>query len=100
MEAARLWHDLGLLAVVLPEVVPPAAGAHTRIAGTYRCLPRSPRGWFPEAADLLHQRLAATSTGDEPAGRSAVGRLMHALRAGEVEEAAGRLRLSGRWCRC
>jgi hypothetical protein len=63
-DAARLWNDLGLLGVVVPEVV--EAGALTPTYALQDGLEKilaNLAGRFPEAAPLLEQRLTARVDG-------------------------------------
>jgi len=94
--AARLWRDLGLLAVVAPEVT--AAG---RLTMTYALLERlddllaQPSAWFPEAAGPLTERLVQPIDGalSRPVALRLAG-LLRGLSAQEAAAAGRRLKLS------
>jgi poly(A) polymerase len=96
-EAVRLWRDLGLLAVVLPEV-----SARPRLEPTLALLEaldsflERPAAWFPETAALLGDRLAedVDGTTTRPVALRLAG-LMHRMAVGEAEAAGRRLKLSG-----
>ena len=95
--AARLWRDLGLLAVVLPEVT-----ATERLTMTVALLGRlddllaRPSAWFPEAAGPLAERFAQPVDGalSRPVALRLAG-LLHGLSAQEAAAAGRRLKLSG-----
>jgi hypothetical protein len=106
-EAVRLWHDLGLLAVVLPEVSAadgsPAdgsvAGGLGSILGLLERLDDlldRPAVWFPVTAGLLSERLAKPVDGalDRPVALRLAG-LAHGLTVEESQNVGRRLRLSG-----
>jgi poly(A) polymerase len=94
--AARLWHDLGLLAVVLPEVM-----ATERFAPTVALLERldgllaHPSVWFPETAGPLAGRLVQPVDGalSRPVALRLAG-LMYRLSAREAATAGRRLKSS------
>jgi poly(A) polymerase len=94
--AARLWHDLGLLAVVAPEVT-----ATGRLTMTLALLERlddllaHPSAWFPGAAGPLTERLAQRVDGalSRPVALRLVG-LLHSLSAQEAAAAGQRLKSS------
>jgi tRNA nucleotidyltransferase/poly(A) polymerase len=94
--AARLWRDLGLLAVVLPEVT-----ATERLTMTVTLLGRlddllaRPSVWFPEAAGPLAERFAQPVDGalSRPVALRLAG-LLHGLSAQEAAAAGRRLKLS------
>lgn len=96
-DATRLWNDLGLLGVILPEL--PTAG---RLAPTVALLERlddllaRPETWFPAFVDLLAERLSRPVDGAvaRPVALRLAG-LTHRLSADEAETAARRLKLSG-----
>ena len=96
-EAARLWHDLGLLAEVLPEFP-----VHERFEPTLALLDglddflERPAVWFPGAAGILEERLAMDIDGamSRPVALRWAG-LMQALPGAAVETTARRLKLSG-----
>ena len=96
-EAVRLWRDLGVLEVALPEVV-----AAERLAPTLALLERlddlltRPAVWFPATAVPLVERLARPADGavNRPVALRLAG-LLHRLAPAEVETTARRLKLSG-----
>ncbi|MBN1321563.1 MAG: CCA tRNA nucleotidyltransferase [Thermoleophilia bacterium] len=96
VDVLRLWNDLGLLRVVLPELSTPG-----RLAPTVVMLERlddllARVGiWFPAAAGLLGERLARPVDGavTRPVALRLAG-LMHRLSAEEAQAAARRLKLS------
>ncbi len=95
-DAVRRWHDLHLLAVILPEVV-----VSERLVSTIALLERlddlleRPAAWFPAAADPLVERLAQPVDGalSRPVALRLAG-LLHGLTAREAEVAGRRLKLS------
>jgi poly(A) polymerase len=96
-EVVRLWQDLGLLAVVMPEV-----STEERFEPLLEVLERlddlldRPGTWFPEAADLLERRLLEDVDGatSRPVALRLAG-LLHSLAGNEAVGVAKRLRLSG-----
>jgi len=96
-EAARLWRDLGLLAVALPEIA--VGGEGSRLPDLLERvddLLARPAVWFPEAADALTARLQAPVDG--LVGRPVALRLCaftEGLTAAGAETVAHRLKLSG-----
>jgi poly(A) polymerase len=102
--AVRLWEDLGLLAVALPEMVgagAPGGGVPETLSRTLTLLERlddvleRPAQWFPETAGLLTERLAAPVDGavSKPVALRLAG-LTHGLAVEQVSAAGRRLRLS------
>jgi poly(A) polymerase len=96
-EAVRLWEDLGLLVVVLPEVV-----LLGRLAPTMALLERlegilaRPSAWFPATAEPLAERLARPVDGAvERSVALRLAGLTHQLTTREAGEAGRRLKLSG-----
>lgn len=96
-QAVRLWDDLGLLAVVFPEVVsgdrlPNALGLLERLD---QLLVR-PEIWFPAGAGVLADRLASPVDGavSRPVALR-LAALLHPLSVGEAETVVRRLKLSG-----
>jgi len=110
-EVVRLWHDLGLLGVVLPEIAAAdgsaAAGsvANEAAAGKLPAalallerlddLLERPSAWFPATVGLLGERLAQPVDGavDRPVALRLAG-LTHRLTVEEAQTAGRRLRLS------
>jgi tRNA nucleotidyltransferase/poly(A) polymerase len=96
-KAVRLWHDLALLDMVLPEV-----SAADGLSATLALLERLDdllerlSDWFPATAGLLSERLAEPIDGalDRPVALRLAG-LMHGLAVEEAQTAGRRLRLSG-----
>ncbi len=94
--AVRLWQDLGLLAVVLPEVV-----AAERLAPTLAALERLDdmlahlEAWFPASAGAVAERLAQPVDGAlrRPVALRLAG-LMHRLPPQDAVAAGRRLKLS------
>ena len=94
--AARLWHGLGLLAVVLPEVT-----STERLTSTVALLDRLdgllayPPAWFPEAAGPLAGRLVQPVDGaiSRPVALRLAG-LMYRMSAQEAAAAGRRLKSS------
>jgi poly(A) polymerase len=96
-DAVRLWHDLGLLDVVLPEVL--LSGRLESTLALLEALDDLIDGlpaWFPATAGLLTERLARPVDGAvaRPVALRLAG-LMHRLAAREAETAGRRLKLSG-----
>lgn len=96
VDALRLWNDLGLVRVLLPELSQPG-----RLAPTFALLERlddlvaRPMMWFPAVGGLLDERL--TRPVDGAVARPValrLGGLMHRLSGDEALAAARRLRLS------
>lgn len=95
-DALRLWSDLGLLSVTMPEL-----STAERLVPTITLLERlddllaRPATWFPAAAELLSERLARPVDGavTRPVALR-LGGLMHRFSGDEVRGAATRLRLS------
>ncbi len=95
--AARLWDELGLLAVVLPELA--GLGDMDVTLGLLRRLDEMlerPEDWFPGEAALLRERMAEPVDGtvDRPVALRLAG-LLHPLGADMVRGAGRRLKLSG-----
>jgi len=96
VDALRLWNDLGLLRVLLPEL-----SQQGRLAPTFALLERlddlvaRPAAWFPAAGALLGDRLARPVDGavTRPVALK-LGGLMHRLSADEALMAARRLKMS------
>lgn len=107
--AARLWDDLGLLRMMLPESAQVAGGAAnvptsalaSNLLPTLGLLDRleaillDPAMWFPEASDALTARLAQPVDGavDRPVALRLAG-LMHQMAPRQAAAAGRRLRLS------
>jgi len=96
-EAARLWHDLGLLEVVLPEVCD-RSGLAAVLATLERLDDLLARlmVWFPATADVLDERLRRPVDGavERPVAMRMAG-LTHRLESDPAEAVARRLKLSG-----
>ncbi|MBN1632162.1 MAG: CCA tRNA nucleotidyltransferase, partial [Thermoleophilia bacterium] len=96
-EAVRLWRDLGLLGVVLPEVADPGG-----LDATLVVLERlddvlgRPLVWFPATADILGRSLERPVDGGmaRPVALRLAG-LLHRLAEAEAEGVGRRLKLSG-----
>ncbi len=98
-EAAGLWEELGLLAVVLPELPPAGAtavGVRADLLDRLDEMLERPAEWFPEAAGLLAARLAESVDGTvtRPVALR-LAALLHRLGAQEVRAVTRRLKLSG-----
>ncbi|MCE5254131.1 MAG: hypothetical protein LLG45_08010 [Actinomycetia bacterium] len=97
-DAVRLWDDLGLLEVVLPEVAAQKdLGPILAVLERLDDLLVRPADWFPATAGLLVDRLARPIDGavGRPVALRLAG-LLHRLTATEAEAVASRLKLSGR----
>lgn len=96
-EAVRLWHDLGLLKMVVPEIAGPVELAS--ILGLLERLDdllARPLVWFPATADVLAARLMQPVDGAvaRPVAIRMAG-LTHGLAEDAAEAVARRLKLSG-----
>lgn len=98
--AVRLWDDLGLLEVVLPELgagtAPPDRSATLSLLERLDDMVERPASWFPEAGDMLSARLAEPVDGlvTRPVALRLAG-LTHGLGSEDVRGLGRRLKLSG-----
>jgi poly(A) polymerase len=100
--AVRLWHGLGLLAVMLPELEAPGVAAGVWMAETLALLDSldgmlaAPGHLFADTAGFLQERLAVPVDGAvaRPVALRLAG-LLHSLDVERVRVAGQRLKLSG-----
>lgn len=94
-EAAQLWADLGLLAVVLPELSGERLSAAFGALEAIDSILRNPAEWFPAAGGLLSERLKRPVDGvlSRPVALR-LAALAHRLPPAEAQQVGRRLKLS------
>lgn len=96
-EAVLTWQDLGLLAVILPELEEPGRlPAAVQALASLDDIVGRPADWFPEVADRLSERLARPVDGAlcRPVALR-LAALLHRLPALVTQQVGRRLKLSG-----
>jgi hypothetical protein len=96
-DAARLWHDLGLLRVLVPEIADPGGLSQVfALLDRLEAMLADPREWFPDVSGVLGERLGRRVDGatERPVALRLAG-LVCGLGPGGAAAVGRRLRLSG-----